>query len=253
MITQFPLGREYLHDVSRGKISGAQNFGAYGEVTTVGASSGVLWPNGVFSFPSSAGEQVKVVSSSASDTAAGTGVRTVVLLYLDSDLEPHTETVTLNGTTAVNTVATNIRFLQGMYAATFGSGKAAAGNISVTNSDASKTYQYISAGNLRCTCSVRTVPANKKIFVSSLYAGSSSGSAAAKAIIRISTPTFQDVDFTSENTFIPLFSAAFQDNSSGLTIPCPLVFTEGQTIAMTYEIDKAATITGSWFGWMENA
>lgn len=52
---------------------------------------------------------------------------------------------------------------------------------------------------------------------------------------------------------MPLFSAAFQDTSSGITIPCPPMFTEGQSVGMTFEVDKAATIVSSWFGWLEDA
>jgi hypothetical protein len=242
---------ENYANISRGRISGAEPFGGYGEKTTSGADSGVLWPNGTFVFPSSAGVQISVVSSSASDTSAGTGIRTLKLIYLDANLAEQTETVTLNGTTPVTTVATNIRFIQCMYMVTYGSGKSAAGNITASNGG--NTHSYIAAGDVRCTSSVRMVPASKRLIVTSFYAGSASGAAGAATIVRIATPTFDGSDYTADNIFIPVGSATFQDTSAGLTIPCPLAFTQGQSFGMTFETDKAATVVGSWFGWLENA
>lgn len=242
---------DYELNVARGKIGGAQPYGGYGERITSGAASGVVWSNGTYTFPPAAGLQMSIVSSSANDTAAGTGARTVDVHYLDADLAEHVETVTMNGTTPVLTVATNIRFIQCMHLVAFGSGKAAAGIITATNT--AVVYSEIYAGSLRCSSSVRMVPAGKRLIITSMYGGSSSGSAGAKTIIRLSTPSFDGHDFTTNNLFMPLFSAAFQDASNGLTITCPLAFTAGQSVGMTFETDKAATVVGSWFGWMENA
>ena len=53
--------------------------------------------------------QRSVSSSNASDAAAGTGARTVRITYYDQALNgPFVETITLNGTTAVNTVSNTI-------------------------------------------------------------------------------------------------------------------------------------------------
>jgi hypothetical protein len=90
------------------------------------------------------------------------------------------------------------------------------------------------------------------LVVTSLYGGSASGTAAAKTILRLASPSHFDYDFTADSIFVPLFAATYQDSSSGLTIPCPISLTEGMSLGMTFETDKAATIVGSWFGWMEN-
>jgi hypothetical protein len=240
----------YQVSIARGQVTGAQPYGAYGSRTTTGAESNVLWPNGAYSFPAASGVQMSIVSTSANDADAGTGIRTMDIHYLDANLVEHIETVTLNGITPVLTVATNIRFIQCMHGLTFGSGKAAAGNISASNGG--NTYSYIEAGRVRCSSSVRMVPAGKRVFVTSFYGGSISGNAGAATIIRLATTTYDGHDLTSVGVFFPLASGAFQDNSSGLTIPCPLAFTEGQTIGMTFTTDKASTIVGSWFGWLEN-
>lgn len=238
-------------NISRGRVSGSTPFYGYGEKTTAGADSGVLWPNGAFVFPAAAGVQMSIVSTSANDTAAGTGIQTLDIHYLDANLAEQVETVTMNGTTPVLTVATNIRFIQCMHMATFGSGAAAAGNISATNGG--NTHSYVAAGDVRCTSSVRMVPTGKRLIVHDVFAGSSSGTAGASVIIRAATPTFAGHDFTTSSVFIPMASAAYQDNSSGLSFTCPLVFTAGQSFGLIFETDKAATVVGSWFGWLENA
>jgi len=66
--------------------------------------------------------QRSLVSTSALDTGAGTGARTVIITFLDSTgAGPFTETITLAGTVAVNTVATNICFIEKMEVVTVGS------------------------------------------------------------------------------------------------------------------------------------
>jgi hypothetical protein len=63
-----------------------------------------------------------VKSTSASDAAAGVGARTVKITYYnDTGAGPFTETVTLNGTTAVNLVNTNHCYIEKMEVLTVGS------------------------------------------------------------------------------------------------------------------------------------
>lgn len=236
--------------IARGQIPGAVGVSAFGSKTTTGADSGVLWPNGAFVFPAASGVQLSLVSTSAQDGVGGTGIRSLDIHYLDANLAEQTETVVMNGLTPVLTVATNIRFIQCMHGVTFGSTGAAVGNISATNG--TNTHSYIAAGRVRCSSTVRMVPAGKRMIVTSFYGGSVSGTAAASTIIRLATPTFDGHDYTTSNIFMPLASGAFQDNSGGITIPSPLAFTEGQSLGMTFTTDKAATIVGTWFGWFEN-
>lgn len=244
------IPNENYVDIARGRVPGSQPFSGFGKRVTAGAETNVLWPNGAYAFPPPAGVQMSLVSTSASDGVAGTGIRSVEMHYLDANLAERSEVVTLNGTTPVLTVATNIRFIQCLHINTFGSGKAAAGNITVSNGGV--TYAYIAMGDVRCSSSVRMVPAGKRLIVESFFGGSVSGSAAASTIVYMSTPNFAGHDYIADAVFIPLASGAFQDNSAGLAVKCPLVFTAGQAVGMTFVTDKAATIVGTWFGWLEN-
>jgi hypothetical protein len=81
--------------------------------------------------PQGTNAQRSVNSTSASDASAGTGAQTVTVNYLDNGMVVHAETVTLNGTTAVNTVGTNWALLENMVVATVGSGGGNVGAIQV--------------------------------------------------------------------------------------------------------------------------
>jgi len=254
MTTNAIRGSDYRIDynfaVARGSVPGSRPFSGYGLKTTTGADSGVLWPNGAFVFPAAAGVQISFVSTSVQDAAAGTGIRTLDMHYLDADLIERVEVIALNGTTPVLSVVTNVRYIQCLHMVTWGSGKAAAGNISASN--AGNTHSYISTGAVRCTSSMRMVPAGKRLLVQAMHAGSISGTAAASTLVNAVTATFDGHDFTSANVFVPIASAAFQDGSSGIQIPSPPSFTEGMSFGFTFSTDKAATIAGSWFGILED-
>lgn len=107
--------------------------------------------------------QRSIASSAATDSAAGTGARTVLIEYFDSvGNGPFTETVTLNGTTYVNTVATNICFIEHMTVVTAGStgvnagiitlkaatagGGATIGTIAAQNNQTFWAHHYVAVG-----------------------------------------------------------------------------------------------------------
>lgn len=81
--------------------------------------------------PQASAAQRSLVSSSASDAAAGTGARTVTINYLNNSMVLKQDTVTLNGTTPVNTNATDIQFIESMVVATCGSNLANVGTITM--------------------------------------------------------------------------------------------------------------------------
>lgn len=73
-----------------------------------------------------------VVSSSASDAAAGVGARTVKIIYFNANGDgPFTETVTLNGVSSVNTANSNYCTVWGAEVMTVGSTGWNVGNITI--------------------------------------------------------------------------------------------------------------------------
>lgn len=79
-----------------------------------------------------ANAQRSLASSSASDTAAGTGARQVRVTYYDATLATRaSEVVTLNGTTPVNLVATAVCFIEKMEVVAVGAGGGNAGTVTL--------------------------------------------------------------------------------------------------------------------------
>ncbi len=119
--------------VGRTQIMGHQAYFRFGYANSIGTTAQTITPivaAGAVYVPPSAATIMKVSSSSASDTAAGTGVRTFLVAGLDSNYNQISETVILNGQTAVNTANSYIR-IQYTELLTLGSGAAQAGTIYV--------------------------------------------------------------------------------------------------------------------------
>jgi len=114
--------------VARGQITMHSSFCQFGINNTVGQANETIWiGSNQYSFPTSA-SVLKVSSSSANDAAAGTGARTIQIQGLDANYEAVSETVSLNGQTAVNTTNSYLR-VNKMIVLTAGSGGTSAGFI----------------------------------------------------------------------------------------------------------------------------
>ncbi len=114
-------------------------------------------------------------SSSASDSAAGTGARTVRLTYLpfgsDGGLLPaKTEDVALNGTTFVATVATDIGVVEKIEVLTAGSGGVADGVITLYQNaiGTSTALTSIAAGKTSTWLGHHYVPTGYQCFVTDI-------------------------------------------------------------------------------------
>jgi hypothetical protein len=101
-------------------LSGLGSDFSFGDITT-SALTRVLVQRTPYTEQTS-NAQRSIVSASANDTAAGTGARTVLLTYFTATgTGPFTETITLNGTTPVNTVSTTICYIEHLTVVTAGS------------------------------------------------------------------------------------------------------------------------------------
>ena len=118
-----PVPADYVTEILRGNISGLSMFSAMGERESIGTTltGEDLWRGNqltpaptshiLIPTPADAGEQMTIVSEDADDDGdpVGTGARTVRIHYCDDAGDAQLEDVTLNGTTPVDTVATDIR------------------------------------------------------------------------------------------------------------------------------------------------
>jgi hypothetical protein len=157
----------FLFEVARGNIPGIKMYSIPGRKD--GLSSALLDDltqiPGTIVVPEPGGIQLQISSSSAADTSAGTGIQTLDVHYLDPNGDEQEETVTMNGTTPVNTVATDIDFIQWIHAKTVGTGGVSAGNISVEDTGGAVIYEYIEAGGNQSLSAKYKVPNNKTGYV----------------------------------------------------------------------------------------
>lgn len=125
--------------------------------------------------------QRSIVSSSTGDAAAGTGARTIKIIYLASDYSgPFEETLTLNGTTAVNTVATNICKIEKIQCLSFGSFGGNQGVISLKAAagGGGATISSIPAGVNRTYYAHHYIPLGKTGYIRAAVGGCSAGDTA---------------------------------------------------------------------------
>ena len=127
-ISRFGLTEPFELQVARGQISWHKSVTVFGYNPDVDTSRVTVWPyTGIIPLPAAA-LQMKVSSSSANDTANGTGARTVYVAGLDANHNEIEEIVTLSGQTAVLTTQSFLH-INNAYVATAGSGLSAAGDI----------------------------------------------------------------------------------------------------------------------------
>jgi hypothetical protein len=158
-----------LH-VSRGQVVGHQYVFQFGQAATVTTNQSVWATTGVYAFPASA-TVMKISSGSANDTSAGSGARTVLISGLDANYAPISETVILNGQTAVNTTNSYLR-INDFYVLTCGSGNTAAGIIyagtgTVTTGVPATIYSLMPVAYNAQTQAIYTVPAGYTAYITS--------------------------------------------------------------------------------------
>lgn len=155
--------------------------------------------------PSSSGEQMTLVSENTQDTAAmGNGIRRVQINYLDSDGNQQSELVDLDGTTPVNTVATDIRFVNSIHAKLTGSNKVASGHVKIYKTGTvGLVYNMIAAGGNMSLVPNRMVPAGKTLHLTSWHASEAQGR---RVNVRIRADNgngvflFKDVEYLNKST-----------------------------------------------------
>jgi hypothetical protein len=176
--------------VSRGQIDGHSAVIVFGYNPDVDTSEETVWPDGGTIPHPTVASVLKISSSSTDDASAGTGARTVYIEGVDGSYNIASETVVLNGQTAVNTTNSYL-YVNSFYVVTAGSGGANAGNINagtgtVTSGVPAVLYDIIATGYNNRTTGHYCVPAGYTGYMTegSISAGQASGSTAVTAYLR---------------------------------------------------------------------
>lgn len=231
--------------IALGLVPGFTKIGGFGYNPNVTGSGQDIWSGGgAYTFLTVA-SQLEILSSSASDTAAGTGARTVTISGLDANYNPLVQLVTLNGTSAVAVPGTFLR-VNDMILTTAGSAATNVGNITlrVVSGGATQAYMLASAG--RHQSSIFTVPANNQLLVESItfcINNSSASGAYANAALFVYDPVasikVQRIQLTQQD--IDPFT---------LEIPSPVLVKEKQTFMITsLGVSSPLSYTSTWLGY----
>lgn len=248
-----PILQQDLIDNAKSGQTG-RTFGyVFGRRTIVNNALCDLWdgPTCTYVFPAAA-QQMAFVSSSASDTLAGTGVQKMHIHYLDGNYTPQQETVTLNGTTPVLTVATNILRINSVHSWQVGTGGASAGNISLTNTAGTVTYGYMGAGLNTARQAIYTVPSGVNGYISHWQA--SSGAASGSHFTSIWMRTTSHAGVLLPGVFLVADEIGSLNNGFGITLPIPIRVPPMTDVKMSAISDAAnanAQVMGAIMGWFE--
>ena len=159
---QRPTQLQYFMEVNGGFILNASPIFISAYSPDIDTAAETVWPEGgIYTWPTAA-SILKVSSASANDTSAGTGARTILISGLDENWDQISETITLNGTTAVNTTLEFFR-VNSIVVLTSGSGQTNAGRLyagtgTVTAGKPATVWNLIETGYSASTSAFYSVP-----------------------------------------------------------------------------------------------
>ena len=163
--------------VARGQIAGHSVVQIFGYNPDLDTTEESVWPNGDTVPHPTVASVLDIVSTSINDdgSPAGTGARTVFIEGLNGTYDVVSETVTLNGTTNVQTTNSYL-FINQFYVTAVGSGEANAGEI--TAKVGATLYDMIAVGYNNRTTAHYCVPAGYTGYMAEgvVTAGQASGS-----------------------------------------------------------------------------
>ncbi len=247
------VSQDYLYSLAEGDIPNHTPYAKLGYNDDVGATEEDIWTQGgVYPWMASA-SALEVVSSSANDTLAGTGVQKVRVGYLDGDYSSQSEVISLNGTTPVPLTDTTILRVNSLRVTQVGTGGVAAGLITCRLvGGAATVYRSIVAGYTRGRGLTYTVPLGKTLYITSIAV--SSGYTVAGKVVRWTGRA--QVDDTAPtvkvNFFLPWFEIITQDSAFYRQFEMPVV------IPATADLKVSAVSAGAGSycscalrGWLE--
>lgn len=189
-ITRMGQYEPFNLQVARGQITMHSAVIIFGYNADLDTAEESVWPDGGTIPHPTVASVLKISSSSASDTALGTGARTVFIGGLDGDYNVVSETVTLDGQTAVNTTNSYL-YVNEFYVTSVGSGEVNAGNINagtgtVTAGVPAVLYDIIATGFNNRTTAHYCVPAGYTGYMMQglFSAGQASGSTAVTGFLK---------------------------------------------------------------------
>lgn len=139
----------------------------WGYITAVDSDTKITFSGGLSSGGSGAGRATYAIV----DASAKTHAQAVKIEYLTSAFAQKSEIVILNGTTAVDTVNTDLYRVNSFRVIAAGSSSACLGNLTLRADGAGGDYSYITAGFTRARNCAYTVPTGKTLYINQASIG----------------------------------------------------------------------------------
>lgn len=207
--------------------------------------------------PPSAGEQMTIVSTSVNDDSGNTGINTIEIHYLDANGNEQAETITMDGTTPVNTTATNIRFVNDFYAESVGTAGGAVGNIIIYKFGAPATiYSQINPGHFKHSNTARMVPKDKVCLIESFVVSGGAAAGGKSAQINLKVTSHHGILFSvSPNPVFQKEAVILVFNSAQvIKFETPVLVPAFAVIKCTsYATVGGADIAANWYGKLVSA
>jgi hypothetical protein len=197
---------DFIRQVQQGAISGARIINQAGTFSPTTGQARSLWTLGATANQpvGEANTSLEIISSSASDTSAGTGAKTVYIEGIKLNGALQTETVSMNGTAAVALANTYAR-INLVRAATVGSTETNAGNIDVRTVSGSTVWARMATNRGVEGMVSYTVPSGKNLYILDLeYSSVGTGADGSPPLLSVN---FQGWEGLSQDTTmaVPLY------------------------------------------------
>lgn len=244
---------DYGHEIAAGNLPGHIALLGFGEredvQLPVGGIGEDIWGGvtTVIPHPATAGEQMTVVSTSAQDGVAGTGALSIRIEYIDGSGSAQVEDITMNGLTPVNTVATDIAFVNHMLTTTRGTNGVAVGNISIYKFGAPATVynRILAGGNKDLTIAIR-VPAGVTYFLNEWHCSVAGNKPTA---VRLRSTDWNNILYNGDNpVFIFKDTAFLAEGNFDRDFDPPLRIPGGSTIKVSAWTQQAGPFVSASFG-----
>lgn len=222
---------DYLIEVAKGNIPGTTVAGFAGAKPNITTSFETMWDiAGNFTFPTG-DEAWEVLSSDADDTSAGTGARSILITGLDTNFDPVTEIVSLDGVTPVATTRTDWNRINDIFVVSSGSSENNEGTITLRVASAGATRATILPTLARSFNGFFTVPTGKVFMVLQTASFTPKGE---DIVIR------NRIKLDGTNTFLAGGDVSTYQNESMIAFKAIPIFAEKTDIEITAKSSNAA-------------
>lgn len=240
------VGLGLLSDVGFTRVAALGNNPDVDQLASITAPE-VIWPNGGSHPRMTVATSLEAVSTSTSDTAAGTGARTIAVVGLDGDYNAISAIVTMNGTTAV-AIPTQFIAINFMRLVTAGSTEVNQGTISIRDSGGGTVRSVMQAFYGFARQAIYTVAAGHTLEVVSLFASLINAGGVDKNVTIANNLRFQN----GTNLVVLEFSISQttpyrHDGVPGIIIPEKAEFSLQATFSATNDVNVSAGFLGKLY------